>query len=133
MFNLLEIDSDIAIWLVLDEKEYQLSQFRIGFGQSADYKGQPQNEVRGGRMLLSLPQTLPDNIYRWAMTSSKKDGKIVLKSKIANAPLRIEFKNGYCINFERSINIKAGINTELLISPEEIVINGFDFHNHWIK
>ena len=68
LFNLPQIDSDLTAWFILDGKKYEMSQFSISFGQSVDHKGQPQDEVRGGRMLVSLSQTLPDSINRWAMT-----------------------------------------------------------------
>ena len=93
---------------------------------------QPQDEVRGGRMLVGLTQILPDNIYRWAMGSVPKNGEIVFRSKTTNAPLRIEFMNAYCVNFERLINASTGICSELLISPDEIIINGISFDNHWV-
>lgn len=132
LFSLPQIDSDLTAWFILDGKEYEMSQFSISFGQSVDHKGQPQDEVRGGRMLVALTQTLPDNIYRWAMTSVAKNGEIVFRSKTANAPLRIEFMNGYCVNFDRLIANDGGVVTSLIISPDEILINGISFDNHWV-
>lgn len=131
LFSLPQIDSDLTAWFILDGKEYEMSQFSISFGQSVDHKGQPQDEVRGGRMLVALTQTLPDSIYRWAMTSAAKNGEIVFRSKTTNAPLRIEFMNGYCVNFQRQMSDGMGINTVLFISPDELIINGISFDNHW--
>jgi len=132
IFNFPSVDSDITVWFILDNREYELSQFSISFGQSVDHKGQPQNEVRGGRMMLSLTQTLPDDIYKWAMTSSTKNGEVIFRSKTANAPLKIEFRNAYCTSFERSIEAMVGLTSTLVISPEEITINGIHFDNHWV-
>ena len=132
LFNLPQIDSDLTAWFILDGKKYEMSQFSISFGQSVDHKGQPQDEVRGGRMLVSLSQTLPDSIYRWAMTSFPKNGEIVFRSKTTNAPLRIEFINAYCVNVARNIVDGGGVKTDMLISPDEILINGISFDNHWI-
>lgn len=132
LFSLPQIDSDLTAWFILDGKEYELSQFSISFSQSVDHKGQPQDETRGGRMLVGLTQTMPDSIYRWAMTSIPKTGEVVFRSKTANAPLRVEFINAYCINFTRNIIDGGGINTILFISPDEIIINGISFDNHWI-
>ena len=132
IFNFPSVDSDITVWFILDNREYELSQFSISFGQSVDHKGQPQNEVRGGRMMLSLTQTLPDDIYKWAMTSSTKNGEVTFRSKTANAPLKIEFRNAYCTSFERSIEAMVGLTSTLVISPEEITINGIHFDNHWV-
>lgn len=96
-----------------------------------DHKGQPQDEVRGGRMLVVLTQALPDNLYRWAMTSSPKNGEIVFRSKTANSPLRIMFNNAYCVSFQRQVGNASGMISKLLISPDEILMNGISFDNHW--
>lgn len=133
LFSFPLIDSDLTAWFILDGKEYEISQFNIGFGQSIDvHKGQPQDEVRGGIMTIVLTQALSDNLYRWAMTSSAKSGEIVFRSKTANAPLRITFINAYCTNFDRLIAHDKGIITSLTISPDEIMINGISFDNHWV-
>lgn len=132
LFSLPQIDSDLTAWFILDGKEYEMSQFNIVFSQVVDHKGQPQDEVRGGRMLISLTQTLPDSIYRWAMTSFPKNGEIVFRSKTTNAPLRVEFMNAYCVSFQRNISDKGGIDTVLHISPDELLINGISFDNHWV-
>ncbi|WP_455593530.1 type VI secretion system tube protein TssD [Bacteroides sp.] len=132
LFSLPQIDSDLTAWFILDGKEYEMSQFIISFGQSVDHKGQPQDEVRGGRMLVALTQTLPESLYRWAMSSIPKSGEIVFRSKTTNAPLRIEFMNAYCVSFQRNISDKGGVDTVLNISPDELLINGISFDNHWV-
>lgn len=131
LFSLPQIDSELTAWFILDGKEYELAQFNINFGQQVDYKGQPQDEVRGGRILISLTQILPDSLYRWAMTSSPKNGEIIFRSKTMNSPLKIAFMNGYCVNFDRIIDTNSGVCSDILISPDEILINGISFDNHW--
>lgn len=133
LFSLPQIDSDLTAWFILDGKEYEMSQFNIGFGQSVDHKGQPQDEVRGGHMLIVLTQALPESIYRWAMTSTPKNGEVVFRSKTTNAPLRVEFMNAFCVNFSRNIANRGGLETHLLISPDEILVNGISFDNHWVE
>lgn len=132
LFNLPQIDANLTAYFILDGKEYEMSQFNISFGQSVDHKGQPQDETRGGRMLVGLAQTLPDSIYRWAMSSIPKNGQIVFRSQTTHAPLRIEFTNAYCVNFIRNISDKGGVNSTLHISPDEMLINGISFDNHWV-
>ncbi|MDR1198768.1 MAG: type VI secretion system needle protein Hcp [Prevotellaceae bacterium] len=132
-FNFPQIDSELTVWLSIDNEEYEVSKFKIDFVQSSDYKGQPQDETRGGRMVLTLTQVLPDCFYRWAMTSSTKNGTVVFKSKTASSPLKIEFKNAFCVNFARTIDVNTGLNTNLVISPEALVINGINFNNQWRK
>lgn len=131
LFSLPQIDSDLTAWLILDGQEYEVAQFDISFGQGVDHKGQPQSEVRGGQMMIQLPQTVPGNIYRWAMSSTPKNGEVVFRSKTTNAPLRINFINAYCVNFNRIISDDIGIRSELTITPDEILINGISFDNHW--
>jgi hypothetical protein len=131
MFDFEQTDSNVTVCLVLDGKEYELSQFKINFGQGIDYKGQPQDEVRGGRIMVTLTQIVPDNIYRWGMTSMMENGEIVFRSKTTNAPIRIIFENAYCVSFERDISGAKGLSTTLIISSEFININGINFDNHW--
>lgn len=133
IFNFIHPDANLTVWLILDGREYELSQFNISFSQSVDHKGQPQDETRGGRMIVGLTQTLPDSLYRWVMRSEAKDGIIVFRSQTTNAPLKIEFKNSYCVNFIRNVTNNGGVNTALHISPDELLINGISFDNHWLN
>lgn len=132
LFSLPLIDSDLTAWLILDGQEYEMSQFNISFNQLVDHKGQPQDETRGGCMLIVLTQALPESIYHWAMTSTPKNGEVVFRSKTANAPLRIKFMDAFCVSFQRQISNISGLNSTLSISPDEILINGISFDNHWV-
>ncbi len=127
-----QVDSDLEVWFTFEGKEYEVSQFNIGFGQSVDYKGQPQSEVRGGRIVLTLTQAVPENIYQWAMTSCLHDGVIEFRSKTTSSHLRVEFTGAYCVNFNRIIAGKGGLSTALTISPEEVTVNGISLYNHWV-
>ena len=128
-----QVDTDTSGWLIVDGKEYEIKHFNISFAQSGDHKGQPQSEVKGGRMLITLTQTLPDSMYYWAMKTQAKNGEVVFRSKTANAPLKVEFTNAYCVNLERDVCTYSGLTTNLVISPEKLVINGIEFDNHWVK
>lgn len=132
LFNLPQIDANLTACLIIDGQEYEMSQFNISFGQSVDYKGQPQDEIRGGRMLVGLTQILPDSLYRWAMSSVTKGGQIVFRSQTTESPLRVEFMNAYCVGFERDIISDKGIISKLIISPDDILMNGISFDNHWV-
>ena len=132
LFQLPQIDANLTAWFILDGREYEMNQFNITFGQSVDHKGQPQDEVRGGRILISLNQTVPDSIYKWAMKSIGKDGEIVFRSNTISSPLRIFIKNAYCIGLNRNIVDGSGIQTDLWITPDELLINGISFDNHWV-
>ncbi len=132
-FNFPQIDTDWAVWLVMDGADYELHNFNIGFGQAVDFKGQPQDEVRGGRILMTFSQALPESMYQWAMTAMQKSGTIVFRSKTANAPLKIEFTNAFCVNFTRTVDQHMGIITNMIISPEEVAVNDIYFENHWVR
>ena len=121
LFSFLQVDSDLTAWFILDGQEYEMSHFDINFAQSVDHKGQPQDEVRGGIMSITLSQTLPENIYRWGMTSIPKNGSVIFKSKTTNPPLKINFINAYCIRFNRSIANEGGLESQLVISPDEML------------
>lgn len=134
MFNLEQIDSDTTVVLVLDNNEFELSEFEIRFNQNVDHKGEPQNSVRGGQMHMTLSQIVPNNIYEWAMKSTVKDGEVVFRIKSGNSPLKISFSNAYCVNFKRNINATGqGLVSSMMIAPEEITINGMSFDNHWVE
>lgn len=130
-FNFPQIDGDLEVWFLFEGREYELAQFSISFGQGVDHKGQPQEEVRGGRILLTLSEAVPENIYQWALTSSMRNGSVEFRSKTTNSPLKVEFTNGYCVNFNRVIDGQGGLKTALAISPDEVIINGMSLENHW--
>ncbi|MCA1745674.1 MAG: type VI secretion system needle protein Hcp [Bacteroidales bacterium] len=134
MHHLPQNDSNVSVWLTLDGQEYELSQFNIGFAQSSDHKGEPQDQVRGGLMQMTLTQTLPESLYTWAMKSTTKEGVVVFRIEGGSAPMKIEFLNAFCIGFQRVVNTQgSGVATALTVSPEELRINGVSFDNHWVN
>ena len=99
-----------------------------------DEKGEPQNRVRGGQMQMVITQIVPINIYEWAMKSTTKNGSIVFKIESGSSPLKIEFTNAYCVNFNRRIDaMGGGLASSLTIAPEEVSLNGISFDNHWTE
>ncbi len=132
--SLPQTDGNVTVWFTVDDKEYEVQQFDINFEQEVDQKGEPQTVVRGGLMTLTFSQIVPESIYAWAMGHNvKKDGSVDFRNETSNPPLSIEFTNGQCINFTRSINSESGgLSTTLIISPAEIIINGITLDNHWV-
>jgi len=57
----------------------------ITLGQAVDHKGQPQDETRGGQMQVVLSEALPESVYRWAMSSVSKNGRIEFRANFAIA------------------------------------------------
>ncbi len=134
MHNLEQNDSNVSVWLNLDGQEYELSQFNIVFSQSSDAKGEPQDEVRGGLMLMTLTQTLPDSMYAWAMKSTTKEGIVEFRIESGSSPFKVEFSNAFCLGFQRMGNTEGGgVTTALTVSPDELRINGISFDNRWTK
>ena len=119
---------------ILDGKKYEVEQFRIGFTQATDYKGQPQHEMRGGQMLIKLSQRADDSLYLWAKKAVQlKSGQVLFQTDLGITVLRLSFTNAYCISLTRDINSYTGTSTSLIISPENVTLNGVEHENFWPK
>lgn len=129
------LDSEITVTFWVMGQTYEVFQFNLGFTQPTDEKGEPQAEIRGGRLMITLGQTVSDEIYNWAMNRwMQKDGEVIFSKETGSSPLKISFKRGYCVHFERVIDCTGGgLKTSLLISPEEISLNGFTMNNNWVE
>lgn len=136
LFSFPEIDTSVSVWFSLDGEEYEVNQFKIGFHQPVDpNKNQPEGEVRGGRLMVTLTQTVKSNIYGWGMKPwVKKDGAVLFKTGTSGVIFDVKFTNAYCVNLCRTIDaLGQGLNTTLIISPEIVAMNGIEFDNNWIK
>jgi hypothetical protein len=126
------IDTDITVTFVLDGKQYEVDRFKIDFSQGVDFKGQPQNETRGGQMYLTMSQGADYNLYDWAKRENKKkNGEIRFKTKSSGTVLEISFENAQCIKLTRQINFSSGTQTSIVITPQTIRLNGFTHTNSW--
>lgn len=134
LFNLPQLDNAVTAYLVLDGKEYELRSFNTEFGQFIDHKGQPQSEIKGGIIHLSLYQLPDDNLNRWMFSANgRKDGQIEFRRKSSSVILRVVFKEAQCIGYHKSIGQKAtGFEAKLTLSPKEIVLNDTMHRNHWV-
>lgn len=118
--------------LQLDGKEYDVCQYQIGFKQAIDFKGQPQHEVTGGQMSLTLEQMGDPALYEWARRStSLKNGTILFQTQDTKTVLRIEFENAYCVSLTRETDHRDGTKTVLVLSSEGVKMNGFEHNNFW--
>ncbi|MDR2915262.1 MAG: type VI secretion system needle protein Hcp [Tannerella sp.] len=119
---------------VLDGKKYEIEQFRISFVQPTDYKGQPQHEIMGGQILIKITQIPDDNLYLWAKKAIQlKSGQVLFQTDLGITVLKINFTNAYCISLTREINAYNGTSTSLIISPENVSMNGVEHDNFWPK
>lgn len=129
------LDSEISAAFRVMGQTYEVFQFNIGFAQPTDEKGEPQNEIRGGQLMITLGQAVGDEIYNWALSRwMRQDGEVIFSTETGSSPLKISFKNGYCVHFERVVdNTSGGLRTSLLISSEEVALNGITQNNDWVE
>ncbi len=118
----------------LDGKSYETEGFKIEFSQPVDYKKQPQHEIMGGQIMVTLSQIADDNLYLWAKTPTmRKSGSIFFKTDVGMTVLEIQFSNAYCIQMIRDTAVHIGTKTVLVISPESVSMNGIEHSNKWSK
>lgn len=132
VIGLFQPDANLEVFLILKEREYQLKQFDMSFFQLTDIKGEPQAEVNGGKFTIAIAE-LPDEQLLYWVTNQwiKRDGEIVFRNKTTSAPLKISFKNAYCVNLQQTISNSIGVSTSFVISSEELYINDNLFDNGW--
>lgn len=118
--------------LKIDGHTYEIQQFKIGFFQPFDYKGEPQKETNGGQIMISVSQSLPESFYIWATQPQQfKDGIITFESKTRGTVFSVQFFKGACISFNRMINESIGLYTNFVISPDSLLINDIEHDNFW--
>jgi hypothetical protein len=135
IFNLPQPEGETTAWMVLDGKDYELRAFVTEFGQACDHKGQPQHEVKGGLLHISLYQIPDDVINRWMLRPSvRKSGEIQFRLPSSSMPLRIVFTDAQCVSYEKEIGYKdIGFEAKLILSPKEISLNGTSQSNNGFK
>jgi hypothetical protein len=117
---------------ILDGKSYEVEDFKISFSQAVDHKGQPEHEVLGGQLFVTLREAADDNLYLWAKKSTQlKSGAILFQTDIGMTVLEINFTDAYCIHLARNINAYTGTTTALVISSKELRMNGVKHENYW--
>lgn len=136
LFNFPQVDANVDVKFSIDGEEYEVEQFKIGFNQPVDRnKNQPEGEVRGGRIMITLSQTVKNNIYTWAIKPwMKKSGAILFKTGTSGIVFNVQFTNAYCISLKRIIGTQGqGLTTALTLSPEIVSVNGIELDNYWVK
>jgi hypothetical protein len=124
-------DATVDAKLLLNGKEYEIETFNIQFQKLHDYKGEPQQEVKGGLMRLTVNHVVDEQINHWMFNRSvKHSGSIVFASfsRIENPVIVIEFVNGRCAEYSKTVGNFA-VSYTILITAEEIKINGIDHTN----
>ena len=117
---------------VLDGKNYEIEDFKTSFSQSVDYKGQPDHEVLGGKLYITLHEGADDNLYLWAKKEDRlKSGAVLFQTDLGMTVLEINFTDAYCIHLARNTNSYTGTATALIISPKKLRMNGVKHENYW--
>ena len=130
--DLLPKDAAIDGFLYVSGKKYEIQAFETEFSQPDHWTGQPQKEVKGGLLLITLKQKSDEILNNWMFRQNVAyDGLITFApvSRIANAPLQIRFEQGRCISFEKMLGTNIGIQLSLLISPEKLFFNTTEHTN----
>ena len=132
MANILQPFAHVVVKFFMDGKEYSVSKFKVTFAQSIDYKGQPESEVTGGHLLVTLSQAVDDNLYLWAKKEDRlKSGEVIFQTDLGISVLRVVFTNAYCVNLDRNFSALTGTETLLVLSPERVSVNGVEHNNFW--
>lgn len=132
MISLSQPLAHINAKFILDGSTYTVSKFKVNFAQPVDYKGQPEHEVRGGHLLITLSQAADNNLYLWAKKSTLlKSGQVIFQTDLGISILRVNFADAYCVNLERTTSALTGTETTLIISPKSILMNDVEHSNHW--
>jgi hypothetical protein len=124
----------INVKFMIDNETYEVDYFNISFDQPTDYKGQPQHEIKGGKITLRITKIPSGDLYFWASKSNlRKNGQILFQTDLGMTVLKVEFFNAYCINMKRKVSSYNGTSTALILSSEELKINNIEHNNYWVK
>lgn len=124
----------LNVKFVLEGNKYTVEHFKVAFAQPTDHKGQPQHEIKGGQIILVLSQAADDLLFDWAKHSTKlKDGEIIFHTEMSSPVLNVTFSKGYCIKLSCDIDEHTGVKTSLIISSEQVIMNGIEHNNFWKK
>ncbi|MDR1582841.1 MAG: type VI secretion system needle protein Hcp [Prevotellaceae bacterium] len=133
MYSFLHPDAYLEVYLYVQNEEYEIADFAMEFNQSIDFRGQPQSEVNGGILCVTLNQIPKESVNQWMLRSQQKEsGRIAFQTGNSNSPLEILFKDAYCVYYEKRISGDGkGVQTLLHISPAELTLNSIKFNNFW--
>lgn len=129
-----QTDVQMNVFFEVDGKSYEVERFRILMGQPVDFKGQPVCETAGGQFLITLTRLIEDDLYVWgSKTGITKDGAVIFRSPSVGKVLHIEFFNARCTTLIHKVNAFSGTETQLIIAPQIIKMNGYDHYNWFTK
>lgn len=125
-------DTSVDAKLFLNGKEYTVDSFDIKFQEAFDFKGEPQREVKGGLLTITINQVVDEQINYWMFHRDVKySGSVVFASfsRIATPVIIIEFTNGRCARYTKSIGYSS-LSYTIVITAEKITVNGLEHKNN---
>jgi hypothetical protein len=133
MISSLQPDAHIEAFLYVQDEVYEIADLSVDFDQPIDFRSQPQSEVNGGILCITLNQILKEYFVQWMLRPQQREsGRIAFQTNNSSSPLDILFKDAYCVYYEEQISGDGtGTQTLLHISASELVINGIEFNNFW--
>ena len=116
-------------------KDREVMMVTYEFDQATDVEGQMSGIPRGGKIVVrvkALNDGTPDRMDWMVNSNLGKNGSIeFLETKTGKAMKTIEFKTGYCVNFEERWEDKMGHFEEIVITCKEIKFGNIQYVNEW--
>lgn len=127
-------DGNVFAELHFMGKIYPIAAFSTSLMQQVDNRGEPQFEVKGAKLNLTLSQLPDELLLQWATSRwMRKSGEVVFKNQTGTAPLRIAFVEAACVYLKQRVNMGKGTYASLLVSAKEISFNGILLESGWIE
>lgn len=122
-----------AVLLLPSGKEYELLTFETEFQQAFDYRGEPEEEVKGGLLTLTMNHAATEELNAWMFGNNVAYSGLIRFapfSRFASPPLIISFEKGYCIQYQKTIGeLGGGITLRLVISAKKISVDEITHKN----
>jgi hypothetical protein len=125
-------DASVDAKMYLNGTEYSIDSFDIKFQKAFDFKGEPQREVKGGLLTITINQAVDKQINHWMFHERiKHSGSIVFASfsRMQTPVITINFTNGRCARYTKSVGYSS-LSYTIVITAEKISINGLEHKNN---
>lgn len=119
----------------LEQDSYELQHCSFSFSQGIDKNGKPQTDVRGGAIHATYLNLPANDLFTWAMKSTKYHDGVLVICDMDNQPIsKIYFEHATCVGLEITYAKSGGgyAQTQFTIQPEIMRIdNGKKLDNNW--
>ena len=95
--------------LKLEGEEYEIIRCSYHLGRDTDLKGQPANQVRGGKISFTVKSSNKTVLWEWIINQfAKKDGEIEFYKRDDPAPAKLlKFEEAYIVDYEEDFDISG--------------------------